>query len=190
MSIIQDALRRREREEADRPAVQVQEPPPPPPSRGATPPPAPRPDVRAAPGPAPGPYYAYAAPPRRRRSGRWILRLSLVLVLAGAVATAAWYFFDLRGGTLSWTTGGPTTGMPLAQGPAAEPPPAVSDWPAIKLGSLARAGGGKSSAILNGKLVLVGDEIEGVTLVEVAANGVTLDLKGQRLFLKIGDETP
>jgi hypothetical protein len=59
----------------------------------------------------------------------------------------------------------------------------------VELTSLIRSSQGQSSAILNGRLLAVGEQIDGVSLVEVAADGVTLAYKGKRRFLRTGEHT-
>ena len=188
MSIIQDALRRKEKEAAQRPA-RAAEPPPSP--VAPAPPPPPRPDVRAAAGPEPYPSYAPAPPPVRPR-GRRGLPLLLGLALVGMTAAAVWFYLGAPGAGLRLAKVAPPSSsevVPVPAGEAGGSPVAASPWPSIRLASLALAGG-NSSAILNGKLIMVGEDIEGATLVEVDARGVTLERDGERRFLKMGDALP
>ena len=190
MSIIQDALRRKDHERIERPEPT---PPPAPASAPASAPPPPRPDVRAAPGPAPA-YYAYPAPaPRRapRGGGHWVLTVFLVLVLIAVSGGTAWFFFGQRGTAVNLVAAHDVEPAPPEAGaPGPEAEPEDTGWPPHKLGSLAQAGE-NSSAFHTGKLDFVGDDIDGAVLVEVEAKGVTLEnQEGERRFLKQGDEIP
>lgn len=64
------------------------------------------------------------------------------------------------------------------------------DWPRIELvGILSGGGGRRSTAILNGSLVMIDAQIEGVTLAEVSEEGVYLEFMGDRQFIRIGEHT-
>ena len=67
--------------------------------------------------------------------------------------------------------------------PAADSAP----WPVLKIsGILSSANADEGAAHINGVLVAVGDEIEGVTLISVQANGVWLRRGQTTRFLKTG----
>ncbi len=88
---------------------------------------------------------------------------------------------------------------PLPEPSQAEPPlpppyaPApdelgVSGWPRISLQGVSVMGADQS-AILNGDVFEPGDNINDVTLFRVFVNGVLLDYRGQRTFLRPGNTT-
>lgn len=58
-----------------------------------------------------------------------------------------------------------------------------ADWPDIILSALAASGPQHCCAILNGRLLGVGEQVDGVTLRSIRANGVVLEYLGQRRFL-------
>jgi hypothetical protein len=68
-----------------------------------------------------------------------------------------------------------------------KPPPIV--WPGIKVNGI--VGRGRTgSAILNNKVVPIGESTEGVTVVEIGKQpSVTLEFKGERKTLRINDST-
>jgi hypothetical protein len=69
---------------------------------------------------------------------------------------------------------------------ATTPPLAPSvKWPHLKLmGALAKGGAGQ--AIINGKFITVGEEIEGVKLIKIKGNTVELSYKNETQLLKVG----
>ena len=71
---------------------------------------------------------------------------------------------------------------------ASAKPPTIS-WPAIKVNGI--VGRGRTgSAILNGKVVPIGESIEGAHLVEIGKHpSVTLEFKGERKTLRINEST-
>ena len=89
--------------------------------------------------------------------------------------------------------------LPPAQKPRPKPPTltnytpspdelGVSGWPRVMLGGVSAMSGGHG-AILNDEIVEPGETIEGVSLFRVFANGVLLDYRGQRTFLRNGETT-
>ena len=64
----------------------------------------------------------------------------------------------------------------------------VSGWPRISLGGVS-AMGGDHSAILNGEVAEPGERVNAVTLLRVFGNGVLLEYRGQRTFLRPGETT-
>jgi cytoskeletal protein RodZ len=69
--------------------------------------------------------------------------------------------------------------------PAGAPPPAK--WPILKLmGILRGTGNAESSAILNGKIINVGQAIADVTVVEIQVEGVILKYGSEKRFLRVG----
>lgn len=64
------------------------------------------------------------------------------------------------------------------------------DWPRIELmGILAGGGDERSTAILNGALVMLNAEIDGVSLADVGEDGVYLEFRGDRQYIRIGEFT-
>jgi outer membrane protein assembly factor BamE (lipoprotein component of BamABCDE complex) len=88
----------------------------------------------------------------------------------------------------------PVPGKPRPNAPALPhymPAPTelgVSGWPRVSLGGVS-AMGGDHSAILNGEVVEPGETVSDVTLFRVFDNGVLLEYRGQRTFLRPGETT-
>ncbi len=60
-------------------------------------------------------------------------------------------------------------------------------WPRLKLSAIfSNAGSGQSGARLNNRLILLGDQIEGVTLVEIRRDSVVLKCGKETRSLKMG----
>ena len=60
-------------------------------------------------------------------------------------------------------------------------------WPSLKLTAIfSKVGSGQAGARLNNRLILLGDQIEGVTLVEIRQNSVVLKFGAETRFLKMG----
>ncbi len=82
----------------------------------------------------------------------------------------------------------------VAPRPPAKPPvvvetaiPAPLAWPSLKLtGILTSPGAGESAALINNQLLIVGGQLNGVTLVEIRVDGVTLQYGGETKLLKVG----
>lgn len=72
-----------------------------------------------------------------------------------------------------------------AAGQEVKPGEEVIEWPPLSLTAL-MGKGTKGSARINGELLGVGDEIEGVVFKAVGNNGVYLEYKGKTRFLKRG----
>jgi len=80
---------------------------------------------------------------------------------------------------------------------AVEPvePPAVDvlaegQWPAVLLGGVvALSDSAMSSAIINDNLVFIGEDIQGVRLLEVSETGILLQYQGEEKFLRVGQGT-
>ncbi|MBI2438449.1 MAG: hypothetical protein HYV36_06530 [Lentisphaerae bacterium] len=71
--------------------------------------------------------------------------------------------------------------------PAVAPLPSGVVWPRLKLTAVfSNVGSGQAAARLNNRLVLLGDKIEGVTLVEIRSDGVMLKSGSAVRFLKMG----
>lgn len=62
-------------------------------------------------------------------------------------------------------------------------------WPPMKLTAIIGKGK-KGTARLNGQLLVVGEELDGVTLVELSEHGVVLEYKGEHQNLKLGGTIP
>ena len=74
-----------------------------------------------------------------------------------------------------------------------EPPPAVTApaiWPRLTVsGLIASKGPAAGIAIINGRMVSVGETIEGVAVVSVVQTTVKLSYEGEARQLKVGDTT-
>lgn len=90
------------------------------------------------------------------------------------------------------TSAGPTpepvaAALSIPVAPAAPPPPPPVVWPTLKLTTImAGAKPGQGAARINGKMVFVGNQVEGVTLVEVKVDGVLLKNGTETRFLRVG----
>ena len=67
-------------------------------------------------------------------------------------------------------------------------PPAVHvTWPAAKISGIVKGGQGQEGAIIiNGKVIGVGESIDGIIVTAIEANGAMLEYKQQQRFLKVG----
>ena len=75
--------------------------------------------------------------------------------------------------------------------PTIAPPPSskpVIEWPSLKLTAIAGKGL-KGAARINGQVIMVGETVEGVTLVEINEQNVVLRFKGETDTLRIGATT-
>ena len=71
--------------------------------------------------------------------------------------------------------------------PVTEPIPVPVVWPRLKLSAVfSNVGSGQSGARLNNRLIFLGDQIEGVTLVEIHQDSVVLKCGAEVRFLKMG----
>jgi len=67
---------------------------------------------------------------------------------------------------------------------------ATGKWPLVNVGGVIAGGSaGKNSAILNGDMIRVNRKIDGVLLVDVKDEGVTLEYGGDQRFVEIGSTT-
>ena len=73
----------------------------------------------------------------------------------------------------------------IAQPPPVKPP---VEWPPLKLTAILGKGM-KGAARINGQVVLVGETVEGVTLVQVNEQNVLLEFEGEKVSLRIGAST-
>lgn len=65
-----------------------------------------------------------------------------------------------------------------------------AEWPALRvMGVLAHGGPGEGAAIINGEIVSVDEQVEGVTVAEVGTSGVWLEYQGRKRFVKVGRST-
>lgn len=75
---------------------------------------------------------------------------------------------------------------PLARKRPVAASPTVK-WPALKLtGILRGVGTEESTALINGKMIRIGQEVEGVKLVEIQSDGIILKYGSENKFLRIG----
>lgn len=70
--------------------------------------------------------------------------------------------------------------------PAKEKPSVA--WPSVSLSGLVGKGS-NGSAILNNRIIGVGETIEGVKVVSIGRQGVILEYEGETQFLKVGNST-
>ena len=81
------------------------------------------------------------------------------------------------------------TPPPLPPEPAAGPP--EPRWPMLTLKAvMARTGSKRGTALLNGRLVSAGEDVDGVRVMEVREDGVLLGLEGRTHFLRVGQTLP
>ncbi len=92
----------------------------------------------------------------------------------------------------SETPSPPTAASPAAPQRAvsprapAPPPRETVVWPFLQLTGVIGGASGRGAARLNGVLVVVGEEIDGVRLESVSAAGAVLSYKGERRMLRVG----
>ena len=68
------------------------------------------------------------------------------------------------------------------------PPPKPVVWPSLKItGVLER--GERGAALINGRVIAVGEEIQGVKVIAVGKNGVTLEYEGARKTVRTGEQS-
>ncbi|HHY84159.1 MAG TPA: general secretion pathway protein GspB [Verrucomicrobia bacterium] len=73
--------------------------------------------------------------------------------------------------------------------PPPPPPPAPPlEFPTLRVRGLV-CNGDRSSAVINGRTVQVGEVIEGVTLVAVEEDSITVELQGQRKTITLDDSS-
>lgn len=71
--------------------------------------------------------------------------------------------------------------------PVPVPSPVPVVWPRLKLSAIfSNVASGRAGARLNNRLILLGDQIEGVTLVEIRRDSVVLKCGAEIRFLKMG----
>ena len=71
--------------------------------------------------------------------------------------------------------------------PVAVPVPGSMTWPRLKLSAIfSNVGSGQAGARLNNRLILLGDQIEGVTLIEIRRDSVVLKCGQKTRLLKMG----
>jgi len=71
--------------------------------------------------------------------------------------------------------------------PIAPAPPAPVRWPKLTLqGTVATRSPATSQAIINGRMLRIGDRIEGAMLVAIEEGAVILELQGERRELRVG----
>lgn len=216
MSVIQDALRRKLDEqrmgEPAQPAAPVKAPPQTPPlAQQVLQHQRPGPAVRR-PAAAPEATVTRPRPAAGRRDDQftiWLLVTAILVMLTAAFVGALMYFLNAQPLRLTATQIQPSPPPPEATaaatasspGPtddasasAAEPAPAAKapepGWPTIQVGGTLTAGGNqRASAILNGRMVKANRMIDGVRLVGLSEEGVTLEFRGERRFVETGQST-
>lgn len=80
----------------------------------------------------------------------------------------------------------PTSAKIASEPPVVEPTPPM-EWPRLKLtGVLSGLGQGKNAAMINNQMIIEDSRIEGVTVLEVQADGVLLKYGNETRFLRMG----
>ncbi len=70
--------------------------------------------------------------------------------------------------------------------PPSEPQKVSIAWPHLKISGAMAIKSGQGQAIINGKYISVGEQIEGVTLVKIKGNQVILQYKGEQRTVNVG----
>jgi len=86
----------------------------------------------------------------------------------------------------------PPVQPPAITPPSSSPPqpPREGEWPELKImGVVARPRQEDSSAVINGQIEEVGATLRGVKLLEVTASGVLLEYAGERKIVRVGRTT-
>ena len=206
MSVIQDALKRRLRDQREeRPSPPLEDVTPGPSAPPPTPPVAQQVlehDLQAA--PRPSAIRPPSAPPRLSvDGGKWLLGFVMGL-LSLALIAAVFYFMQRQ--TPLWQVAAPAQSSATA--PADPAPPtrtaaaaavpsirtsaaaAPGEWPLLELdGVMMGPTPRKSSAILNGSMVFLNQRIDNVLLKQVGDEGIVLEFEGEQRSLHIGEST-
>lgn len=72
--------------------------------------------------------------------------------------------------------------------PAADAPDFGPGWPMLELNGIV-GGGSQGSCLINGRVVSVGDIVQGVKLESIHRDSVILEYEGERRRLRVGDTT-
>ncbi len=140
--------------------------------------------------PMPAPDRLPVDRPRKRGfvvAGRWSLGIAAAMLLVvlgtgGMVGAKLWTATQTLGSVQTVPVPVVTPTVPVAAVPAK--PVIINDgWPNVMLSALAASGKRHYCAILNGQLLGVGEQVDGVTVRSIRANGVVLEYQGQRRFL-------
>ncbi len=148
--------------------------------------------------------------PAHRKVPRWAAWTLLVATLASLLGAGSWLLWHHR--TADTRASLPPIAATGQPGPATEttgsrwsafwhalfaarpapppPPPAQIVWPALRLSGIVDAPGQTASAIINGRLVIAGETVEGVRLDAVTRTGIVLRSGSHTLFVSettIGD---
>ena len=85
------------------------------------------------------------------------------------------------------TAAQPATATTVAAAPAvaAQPKTPPRPFPTLKLQGVSYRKTGGSSALVNGRIVGEGDEVEGVTIARIESQSVTLEFSGQQKVLRL-----
>lgn len=208
MSVIQDALKRRLRDQREaRPSLPPEDVTPAPSVPPPTPPVAQQVleyDMRSAPRPsAIRPPSNPAAPRSSTDWGKWLLGFVMgLLTLALFVATV--YFMQRQIPLRQVAAPAPSRAVapddpaPSAQTANGAAAPSIrtsaaaapGEWPLLVLdGVMMGPTPRKSSAILNGSMVFLNQRIDNVLLKQVKDEGIVLEFEGEERSLQIGEST-
>lgn len=144
--------------------------------------------------PIPAPVHQSTEPLRKRRSflRGWNWRVAACIAVLALLVTGVIAGLPLLAKIKSEMVAPPVSvsALPAPAAPEVSAPvkikmaPVVNDgWPDIMLSALAASGQRHYCAILNGQLLGVGEQVDGVTIRSIRANGVLLEYQGQRRFL-------
>lgn len=183
MSLIQDALKRKTEEQHPLPAA-----------------PQPAAPVKPAEQPAAQPSALQIPPPGSSAKKLFII-LSIAVVLILLVIGASLYFYLHTPETPVEVVIGPPPAAAVKTSPPVAPPAATpapqpvaetpktkkTSWPDLSYSGSA-VGGSQILAIINGRMLSVGDRINGVEVLQIGKTEVLVEYRGEKRVLNIDDE--
>ena len=183
MSLIQDALKRKTEEQNPLP--------------DAPPPVQPLASKEPAPPPAPEPPAEKEADNSSTKKLFIILAAAIVLIL---LAIGSSIYLVLNQPATDETPAEveateqpakpPAPAAAVAPAPAPKPEPASTSeikWPELTFSGSA-AGGNQILAIINGRMLSIGDQIKGATVLQIGKNEVLVEFEGEKRILGVDDE--
>ncbi|MEI6165775.1 MAG: DUF4388 domain-containing protein [bacterium] len=142
--------------------------------------------------PMPAPAHHAGVRPSKRgflMAGRWMkpvaVAAGVALVVGLSVTWGARFLTEKKASAAVNPIMEPRPPAVMVVATTPEKPPVViqDGWPDIILSALAASGQRQCYAILNGQLLGVGEQVDGVTVRSIRANGVMLEYLGKRRFL-------